>query len=163
MSDKSGPIRPTDEAARELARELLSDARHAALGTIHAGTGAPHVTRIAFGLDGMGNALTLVSDLATHSRGMRADPRASIMIGEPGPRGDPLIHPRLTLQTRAQFISHEDPVHRSLRRVWLTDHPKSQLYVDFADFHFVVLQVESADLNAGFGKAFHLLREDLRL
>jgi len=163
MSGKTNPIRPTDDAARALASELLRAARHAALGTLHPETGAPHVTRIAFGLDGRGAALTLVSDLSLHSQGLRADPRASVLVGEPGPRGDPLTHPRLTIQVRARFIGQDDPGRADLRRIWLASHPKAQLYVDFADFHFVVLQVQSADLNAGFGKAFHLLREDLSL
>lgn len=163
MSDKIDLIRPTDEAARSLACDLLRAARHAALGTIDPDTGAPYVTRIAFGLDGTGNALTLISDLAAHSRGLRADARASVLVGDPGPRGDPLIHPRLTLQVRARFVGKDDTLQPDLRRIWLSDHPKAQLYVDFADFHFVVLQIQSADLNAGFGKAFHLLREDLSL
>lgn len=163
MAEQKNPLRPTDDAARALAADLLRGARHAAVGVLHPQTGAPHVTRIAFGLDGRGNGLTLVSDLALHSRALRADPRASVLIGDPGTRGDPLIHPRITLTVRARFVANDDALRAELRARWLQGHPKSQLYVDFADFHFALLEPESADLNAGFGKAFHLSREDLTL
>jgi putative heme iron utilization protein len=163
MAEQKNPFHPADDAARAMAADLLRAARHAAVGVLHPQTGAPHVTRIAFGLDGRGHGLTLVSDLALHCRALRADPRASVLIGDPGARGDPLIHPRITLAVRARFIACDDALRPELRAHWLEDHPKSKLYVDFADFHFVVLDLESADLNASFGKAFHLLREDLRL
>ena len=94
------PIRDTDNQARELARKLLSDARHGALAVLM--DGAPFVSRIALAPDN-GSLLTLVSDLAPHTAALRGSPNASLMIGEPG-RGDPLAHPRMTLSVTAEFI-----------------------------------------------------------
>ena len=54
----------------------------------------------------------------------------------------------------------DDP---ALRARWLAGHPKSRLYVDFADFSFVVVEVEAAHLNGGFGRAFLLAPGDLGL
>jgi heme iron utilization protein len=48
-----------------------------------------------------------------------------------------------------------------LRALWLAQHPKAQLYVDFADFAFVRLAPRGAALNGGFGKAYALDAADL--
>mgnify|MGYP005849495319 CR=1 FL=1 len=158
---ESAPIRPTDDEARMRARRLLAVAAHGALGTIDPDSGAPLVTRIALALSPEGLPVTLVSDLAAHTRALRADSRASILIGEPGPRGDPLTHPRLTLRAQARFVPHGGDEHVRLRRFYIAQRPKSALYADFADFSFVVFEPKGASLNGGFGKAYSLTRGDL--
>jgi heme iron utilization protein len=159
--EKASPIRPTDDEARHLARHLLAEAYHGALGVIDPDTGAPAVTRIAIALDPCGAPLTLISDLSSHTRALRADPRASLLVGEPGERGDPLTHPRITLAVEAAFVGRGTSDHAALRSHWVTLRPKSKLYVDFADFSFVRLRPASAALNGGFGKAFVLTPGDL--
>ncbi|SFO90495.1 HugZ family protein [Tranquillimonas alkanivorans] len=156
------PVRPADDDARALALKLASTSRHAALGTLDA-SGAPSVTRIAFARPPDGVPLTLISDLSGHTAALRADPRASLLLGEPGERGDPLTHPRLTLQATARFVDRDGPDHPDLRITYLAQHPKAQLYVDFADFRFVRFDVAAAFLNAGFGKAYRLTPADLGL
>lgn len=143
------------------ARRLLAVAAHAALGTLDPDSGAPLVTRIALALSPEGLPVTLVSDLAAHTRALRADPRASILVGDPGPKGDPLTHPRLTLRAQARFVPHGGDEHVRLRRFYLAQRPKSALYADFADFSFVVFEPRGASLNGGFGKAYSLTRADL--
>jgi heme iron utilization protein len=161
MPEPISPIRPTDNDARALARGLLADARHAALGTLDPATGAPFVSRVSLGLTPEGEPLTLISTLSQHTRALAADPRASLLVGEPGPKGDPLTHPRLTVQARARFVGRQDAEHATLRTHYLATHPKATLYVDFADFAFVVFAVEGASLNGGFGKAYSLTAADL--
>ncbi|AMY67565.1 HugZ family protein [Frigidibacter mobilis] len=161
MEDPS-PIRPTDDEARALARSLIHAARFAALAVLTPGTGAPAVTRIALGLDAAGLPLTLISSLSAHTRALHADPRAGILVGEPGPKGDPLTHPRLSLDTTASFVDRAGPDHAALRTLWLASHPKARLYIDFADFCFVRFTPLGAALNGGFGKAFLLTPQDLR-
>lgn len=156
------PIRPTDDAARALARDLMARARIAALGVVTA-QGVPMVTRIAFGLSPAGHPLSLVSDLAAHTGGLRANPACSLLIGEADGRGDPLNQPRLTLQARAGFLPRDDPRHGDLAAHYLRDHPKAKLYIGFADFAFVRFRVTEAHLNGGFGKAFVLKPTDLGL
>lgn len=157
----TSPINPTDDEARGLARTLLTSATHAALGVLDPDTGAPSVTRIAIGTDDAGLPVTLISTLARHTVALRSDPRASLLIGEPGPKGDPLTHPRITLACTARFIDRMTPDHATLRTRWLTTHPKAKLYVDFADFGFVRFNITSALLNGGFGKAYALTAQDL--
>ncbi|OYX40953.1 MAG: pyridoxamine 5-phosphate oxidase [Rhodobacterales bacterium 32-67-9] len=163
MPDKISPIRETDAAARALARDLLGAARIAALAVIEPGTGAPFVSRIAFGLGPEGEPMSLISDLSLHAQALRADPRAALLIGEAGDKGDPLVHPRLTLRTRAHFLDPVANVRARLRETWLLHHPKAAIYIDFADFHFVAFEPESGHLNAGFAKAYALEQNDLKV
>ncbi len=157
------PIRETDDEARALGRSLIDTARHGALGVRRPDTGLPEVTRVAVATTPDGQPLTLVSALSSHTVALRADPACSLLVGEPGPRGDPLTHPRLTLACEAAFTEHGTDTYAALRAHYLTIHPKAQLYIDFTDFAFATLRVRSAALNGGFGKAFHLTPTDLGL
>lgn len=149
------PIRPTDDAARALARDLCGAARFGALGVIDPETGGPMVSRVAV-LWHAGAALILVSDLSLHTAALRQAPASSLLLGEPGPKGDPLTHPRITLMARAGMADKA-----ALRGVWLAAHPKAALYYDFTDFRMWRLEVLHAHLNGGFGKAYRLTVADL--
>ncbi|WP_417268731.1 HugZ family protein [Celeribacter sp.] len=155
--DTLSPIRPTDDTARTLARDLIAQACIAALGVVDPDTGAPYVTRIAFGCGPDGELLTLISDLSAHAARLKASPICSLLIGEAPTKGDPLAFPRLSLSAKAQVVPKDD----ALRTAWLSHHPKSKLYIDFADFNFVRFTPLSADLNGGFGKAYTLSADDL--
>ncbi|NIZ62183.1 pyridoxamine 5-phosphate oxidase [Sedimentitalea sp. CY04] len=156
----TNPIRPTDDDARALAQDLMAQARFAALGVV-LNTGAPLVTRVAFGLDPAGAPLSLVSSLSTHTGAMLANPNCSLLVGEPSEKGDPLTHPRLSLICRASFLRHADDGYSALAAHYLRDHPKAKLYIGFTDFAFVRFEIVEAHLNGGFGKAFHLGPQDL--
>ena len=154
------PIRPTDDEARQLACALIRAARFGALATLERGTGFPVATRVALATDTDGTPVTLVSRLSNHTANILADPRASLLIGEPG-KGDPLTHPRVTLFTQAREVARGGEAHARLRDRFLAANPKAKLYVDFGDFLFVALDIERASLNGGFGKAYELTREDV--
>jgi heme oxygenase (biliverdin-IX-beta and delta-forming) len=160
MKKKIDPIRPTDDAARELARELIRANAHGALAVLDPETGYPLASRIALHHDDRFTPIFLASDLSFHSRALAVDPRASILLGEPG-KGDPLAHPRITLIGRATIFDNRGGEHEAQRTRWLKRHPKSELYIDFADFHFYRLAVERAHLNGGFGKAYVLGTKDI--
>lgn len=157
------PIRETDDEARALGRSLLSDARYGAIAVREPETGVPHVTRVAVTQAPDGQPLTLISDLSSHTKALKADPVCSLLLGEPGDRGDPLNYPRMTLVCRAAFTPHADPGYAQLREHYLRTHPKAKLYIYFADFSFATLRVDRVDLNGGFGKAFALTPADLGL
>ncbi len=154
------PIRPTDDEARAMARDLLVQARFAALAVIDPATGGPAISRIAVQIGADGHPLTLISGLAAHFAALRTDPRAALLLGEPGPKGDPLTHPRLSVTVQATFID-KGAESEDLRARWLGVQPKAKLYIDLPDFRFVRLTMVSALLNGGFGRAFRLSPADL--
>ena len=158
---KIDPIRPTDAEARALARALIAGASHAALAVLDPASGRPTISRIAFGTAPDGTPLSLISTLAQHTTALRANPACALLLGEPGPKGDPLTHPRLSLNATAVFVAPDDPARPRIRAHYLDSHPKAKLYVDFADFAFVLFTPDSALLNGGFGQAFKLTADDL--
>lgn len=160
--DKPSALRATDEEARVMARDLLANARIAALAATDPEHGGPYVSRIALSVTPEGECLTLISDLSYHAGALRADPRAALLVGEPGAKGDPLTHPRLSLRTTALWV--EAPSERARHRdLWLKLHPKAKLYADFADFRYVRFEILGGHLNAGFGKAYSLAKNDFRV
>ncbi len=158
----TNPIRTTDDTARALAQDLMQKARFAALATLTP-EGLPAVTRVAFGLAPDGAPVSLISTLAAHTQALQHCAACSLLIGEPGDKGDPLTHPRLTLNGQSKILPNNDADHRRLADHYLQTHPKSKLYIGFGDFHFLKMDITDAMLNGGFGKAFHLTPADLGL
>ncbi|AXV15927.1 pyridoxamine 5'-phosphate oxidase [Neorhizobium sp. SOG26] len=158
--DKPKVIRDTDDEARRLARTLLRGARYMALAVLDPETGFPSVSRVLTGTDIDGVPVILVSALASHTKALRADPRCSLLAGEPG-KGDPLAHPRITVQCIAEPVRRETPQHERRRSRFLNRHPKAALYLDFGDFQFLRITPQTAALNAGFGRAYILPGSDL--
>jgi len=156
MTTRPDPVRDADAEALALARSLLTGTDHAALAVTDPEDGLPGISRIAFGLGPDGLPMTLISSLSAHHGALRANPACALLVGEPGPKGDPLTHPRLMVKARAAFVAQDDSDRATLRDHWLTAHPKAKLYIDFADFGFVRFQPVSVLLNGGFGKAFRI-------
>lgn len=153
-------IRPTDDQARRLAKNLIRTARFGALAVMEAGTGHPLASRVAVATDLDGTPVILTSTLSGHTAAILETPACSLLVGEPG-KGDPLAHPRVSLFCRARRIDRGGDDHERLRRRYLLRHPKAELYVDFGDFAFFRLELERASLNGGFGKAFELQSDEL--
>lgn len=161
MSEKKDTIRPTTEEARDLARMLITTATFGALGVLNPETGRPSVTRVAITADTDNTPLLLASGLATHTPALNADPLCSLLLGEPGDKGDPLVHPRITLACKAEKYTRDHPDYPRLRSLFLEKRPKVKLYIDLGDFVIFRMNIESAGLNGGFGQAFHLKPEDI--
>lgn len=162
MSDKKKDVlRSVDADARRLARALVRSARFAALATLDPLDGAPSVSRVSLATDMAGNPGFLISRLSGHFANLEADPRCSLLVGEPG-KGDPLAHARMTLTGRAARL----PPGRDrdlFKTRYLMRHPKAELYADFADFAFWRFTLARASLNGGFGKAYALASGDVVL
>ncbi len=156
---KKDPFRPVDAEARAIAQRLVAGATFAALAVLQ--NGLPSVTRIAFATTPDGAPLSLISDLSGHTQALETEPNCALLIGEPEEKGDPLTHPRITLQGRAKFVARDNHDHATLRTHYLHLRPKARLYIDFADFRLVRFDVQTALLNGGFGKAYKLTAEDL--
>jgi len=160
MNDRPSVIRPTDGEAIRLAKTLVRSARFGAIAVIEPETGAPFASRVGVATDLDGAPLILVSLLSAHTRALLADPRCSLLVGEPG-KGDALAYPRLSLVCRAVQLEAGDPAHERARRRYLNRNPKAKLYAGLGDFRLFRLDPERASLNGGFGKAFLLGREEL--
>ena len=160
MDRSKNVIRETDAEAVRLASTLIRSARFGALAVIEPGTGSPLASRVGIASDIDGAPLILVSMLSAHTGAIVADPRCSLLVGEPG-KGDPLAHPRLALVCRAQRLERGSSEHGRAERRYLNRNPKARLYAGLGDFSILRLEPERASLNGGFGKAYLLDRADL--
>ena len=152
------PVDPEAARAEAIAdaKRLMRTARTAALATLDPASGAPLTTLVGVASDFDGAPLFLMSTLARHTKHLAADPRASVLLTEESERGDPLNHPRLTLNGRIGRIDAPGARSRYLQR-----NPKAKLYVDFADFAFFRLAIDNVHFNGGFGRADALAPPDI--
>lgn len=161
MAEKTRDVlRPTDDEAIRLARGLIRIARHGAIAVLEPGSGAPLASRVAVATDHDGAPIILISGLAAHTGGIEADPRCSLLLGEPG-KGDAMAHARITIACVAEKIAKDDPRHARIEWRFLSHNPKAKLYAGLGDFAFYRLEPQRASLNGGFGKAFALTRDNL--
>jgi putative heme iron utilization protein len=135
-------------------KQLLRVIRSGALATLTA-EGGPFATLTAVATHYDGSPILLLSRLAVHTRNLERDPRCSLLLAQGG-RGDPLAHPRLTLEAVAARTDDKTARERFLRR-----NPKSALYADFPDFSFWRLTIVGAHLNGGFARAADLGPENV--
>jgi heme iron utilization protein len=138
------------------AKRLMRLARTGALATLDPASGAPLTTLIGVASDFDGAPLFLMSTLARHTRHLAGDPRASLLLTEEPERGDPLNHPRITLNGRVGKEGSQRARARYLQR-----NPKAKLYADFSDFAFFRLTIETVHFNGGFGRADPLTPADI--
>ena len=159
MDKSKDVIRETDAEAIALARSLVRTARYGALAVLEPETGAPLASRVGMATDIDGTPLILVSLLSAHTRALLADPRCSLLVGEPG-KGDPLAYPRITLICKAARLERGSSDHIRAERRYLNRNPKAKLYAGLGDFSIFRLEPARASLNGGFGKAYMLQRAD---
>ena len=132
------------ERAR-IARRLVRACDRAALGTSL--DERPYVSLVIAACDLDGNPLLLLSDLAQHTRNLRAQPAVSLLFDGTGAYPDPLTGPRLTVIGKAERCDDPSALARFVAR-----HPSSSDYAGFGDFHLYRVAIERGHLVAGFGR-----------
>lgn len=153
----------SEETPGETVARLLAEAGEGALGTRLAGDpgGAPYVSLVLLGRDSLPGPLLLLSELADHSKNLKADPSASLLLRDPSGKGDPLAQARVTLQGKVKRLPESG--REAAKEAFLSCHPSAALYVDFGDFAFHRLEIEKAHLVAGFGRIHWLEAGELLL
>ncbi len=95
--------------------------------------------------------ILLVSNLADHTRNLRAEPRVSLLFDGTAGLEAPMTGPRVSLQGVAEFVAGADG--DRLKARYLGRHPSAARYAGFGDFHMVRVRPVRAHLVAGFGRA----------
>jgi putative heme iron utilization protein len=131
-------------------RELLATERHAVLATLSASRdGWPFASVAAYALSDAGEPLLLLSDLAEHTRNLRADPRASLLVQDGASLDDPQAGCRVTILGQVAPVAETEL--SSAREAYVVRHPHAAEYVQLADFRLYVLRVREARFIGGFG------------
>jgi heme oxygenase (biliverdin-IX-beta and delta-forming) len=136
------------------ARRFVRHARSAALATLDAARKTPFASLVAIATDAQGDPILLLSQLARHTKNLRQDAAASLLISNPASGTDPLTTTRVTLQGRIVQQQAADVGDRFL--MW---QPEAADYAGFSDFGFYRMAVESVHVVAGFGRIQSSMRE----
>lgn len=135
--------------AAVMARRLVRRARSAALASTLAGSGGhAYASFVTVATDLDGSPLLLLSDLAEHTRNLKADNRASLLVEAASRRSNPQTGPRVTLIGRIERTENERHRHR-----FLTRHPAAAKYAAFSDFAAYRMDVERVHFVGGFAQA----------
>jgi len=143
------PDIPTPTHA-ERARTLVGAGGRGTLCTAHSEhEGHPYGSLVTFGvLDG--RPVFLISALAEHTRNVRQEPRASLVVAEEGD-GDALAMGRVTLVGIMEEIPEGDAL-QAARAAYLEANPGASYYIDFRDFSLWQLDVSSVRYIGGYGR-----------
>ncbi len=129
-------------------RRLMRRLTRVSLATLEAEGSAPYASLAMVALDHDASPLLLLSDLADHTKNLRADPRASLLFDGTADRAVPLAGERASVQGRIERVGRDD---RLLAR-YVARHPDAAAYASFGDFNLYRMRVERAHLVAGFGR-----------
>ena len=139
-------------------RELLDQERHGVLATSsQRRTGWPFASMTLYALDVDGTPLFLLSELAEHTRNLRVDPRASLLVQDSSALEDPLAGARVTLLGTIEPIAVD-----AARQRYLAQHPRAAEFAALGDFTMWVMHADEARVVTGFGGAGWLRGDKLR-
>ena len=132
----AGDAAPVPEPSyAERARTLLHLGETATLATVsRRHPGHPFASVMPYAVDAQGRPLVLISTMAMHTHNLLADPRASLLVMQPGWSGDPLAAGRVTIMGRAVQLPAADVA--AARAAYLARHERASFWVDFEDFGF---------------------------
>ena len=130
------------------ARRLVRSALKGALATLdHRDPSQPYVSLVLVATEPDGTPITLISNLAVHTRNLERDARASLLIDGTEAFDDPLTGARVTLVGRAAPTKSRTAIPRFLAR-----HPSAEAYAGFPDFQPFSLEITGAHFIGGFGR-----------
>lgn len=129
-------------ALRQVARAQGKAALATSLG------GRPYVSLVTLAFDHDLTPILLLSGLADHTRNLRADAKAALLLDGTEDHANPQTGPRVTLVGIAE--ENSDP---RLKARFLARHPAAELYAGFADFSIWTLRLERVHFVGGFARA----------
>ena len=167
MAQQVAPETEPEPNPGRIVRELVRRAGQAALATTLAreGRARPYVSLVLGAADHDASPVLLLSDLADHSKNLKADARAALLFDGTAGRDDPLTGPRASLLGELRVVAEgavaEGALAERLKRRFVARHPGAAVYADFKDFRLYRMAVESAHLVAGFGRIHWLKAHDV--
>lgn len=147
LYDPDIPAPTHAERARTLAAGITSGTLCTLLNDESEPAGHPYGSLVTTALSD-GSPIFLISALAEHTRNLAADNRCSLLLTEAG-EDNPLALGRITLLGQAERLENDAS---NARDDYLRSHPQAGYYLEFGDFSFWRLNVESLRYIGGFGR-----------
>lgn len=183
MTENPSSAEEAPEASpAELARSWLLKSESGTLGTLSVdeqSVGWPFLSVVPYALTPEGMPFILTASIAQHTRNMKGDARASLMIQQPKKDGDPQSGWRLTLLGRAlpvRVAKDEDEAGKEAEGEahWVSPEayeelgaryrervPQARSYMATHGFGYWVLKLERVRFIAGFGRIHWLSGSDV--
>lgn len=139
------------------AKALVRAARVATLATVGS-DGSPLATLVAVSADAEGRPVFLLSSLAEHTRNLRADARASVLIS--GAESSSLDRPRVSLGGRVTWLTGDDA--EAAKQRFVSTHEEAKVWVALKDFQPARLELDSIRFVGGFARAQSVPLDDYR-
>jgi len=137
----------SEDLSRDALR-LLVQQHSGALATHSVVTpGFPFVSAAPYALIENGNCVFLFSSLSTHSKNLRGNDKASLLVT--GNEGD-LSEARLTLQGHVRPVAERQA--NLAKTKYLEAHPAASQWANFGDFSMMELSPVACYFVGGFGK-----------
>jgi putative heme iron utilization protein len=138
------------------ARNLMRSQHSGALATISLSLkGFPFGSVVPFMMTETGNIIIYASDIAQHSRNMKADSKVSLCVYD-NTQADSQSSARVTILANA----HADKVSSDEQNTYLALFPQAKAYVEAHDFRFYLLETERVRYIGGFGEIYWFSREE---
>jgi putative heme iron utilization protein len=143
--------------ARALTAELRAHLATVVLGTATA-DGTPDASVTAALLDSDGAFVIYVSGLAAHTRHLRVNPRASVLLtAAETSAGNAFARPRLTFACDTEPVARDGEKHRTYVAAFREKFGATiDVLATLPDFQFFRLRPQSGRVVAGFGAAFNV-------
>jgi len=134
----------------ERARTLVASVKTGTLCTVaKEPAGYPYGSFVTFAMAD-GDPVFFISELAEHTKNLRGDPRASLLVAEGGEE-DPLANGRVTLIGSGRQVT-EDGEREAVKTAYLEAHPNAGYYIDYSDFGFWRIDVSAVRYIGGYGR-----------
>jgi putative heme iron utilization protein len=147
-------LAPSDTASEDLATAavaLLHSARNGVLSTLSAQHGGwPFGSLTPYAVAREGALVLVLSDLAEHTRNVRADARASLFVQDPAHVDSPQAGARVCVLGRVHLL--EDEAREDARARYVARHPEGEGFLRKLDFRVYALVPEQVRLIGGFGR-----------
>lgn len=147
------------QQAASAAQQLLSSRQYGVLSSLSVKvSGYPLGSVTPYVLDGDGNPVILISDIAQHTANLNQDPRCSLTVVE-GEHGDIQAHGRVCVMADAEPLSEHGVSAVAAR--YLRFYPEAETYFTAHDFRFWRLLAVKIRYIGGFGRIHWLEPDDM--
>lgn len=120
--------------------------------------GYPYTSLVSYAVSAEGNPLFLISSLATHTKNLRSNNKASILIASES--DNPQAAGRATLIGDIAPVSDEKCDEAKL--LYVQKHPEAKQWAEFGDFAIYQMTIIDIYIVAGIGKMGWLKPEQLK-
>ena len=111
--------------------------------------GYPFGSLVNFALDEAGQPIFILSALAVHSKNLKEDPKASLVVYGEGAENDVLGTARMTVMGEVHPVPENDA--GAARSLFAARHPDAAHYMEFGDFAVFRMRVAEVYYIGGFG------------